>query len=300
MIPYSIPARREISAGGGIISSFVSDADSNIDAATVQSFGEEWLKFSEFSEEEISAAGREYFDLLTPEMHGADKTALDVGCGGGRWSKYASKFFGFVEAIDPSDAVLAAQAQAGVLPNVRVSQAGVDSIPFEDAAFDFVFSLGVLHHIPDTPKAMQQCVAKLKAGGHFLVYLYYALDNRGGLFRAVFRIADKIRRVVSHLPPKAKRGVCDAIAFGVYLPLVGTARLADGLGAKKLAARIPLSHYRHHSLRIIRNDALDRFGTPLEQRFSKQDIIAMMQASGLQNIVVSDSEPFWHAVGKKV
>jgi ubiquinone/menaquinone biosynthesis C-methylase UbiE len=46
--------------------------------------------------------------------------------------------------------------------NIRISHASVDRIPFADASFDLVFSLGVLHHIPDTQKAMEQAVAKVK------------------------------------------------------------------------------------------------------------------------------------------
>ena len=50
---------------------------------------------------------------------------------------------------------------------------------------------------------------------------------------------------------------------------------------------------------MIRNDSLDRFGTPLEQRFTKQQIKEMMEQAGLTEIVFSDNIPFWHAVGKK-
>ena len=88
-----------------------------------------------------------------------------------------------------------------------------------DDSFDFVFSLGVLHHIPDTAQAMRRCVAKLKPGGHFLVYLYYDLDNRGPLYRAVFVMSTLIRRIVASLPKGPKHLVCEAIAFTVYLPL---------------------------------------------------------------------------------
>ena len=47
-------------------------------------------------------------------------------------------------------------------------------------------------------------------------------------------------------------------------------------------------------------DSYDRFCTRLEKRFSKQEIIDMMISSGLEDIVFSDSEPYWVAVGKKI
>lgn len=87
-----------------------------------------------------------------------------MGCGSGRWSKYLSGKVKFIEAIDPSRSVFSASALTADIPNIRITQAGVDNIPFEDNSFDFVYSLGVLHHIPDTAAAMQACVNKLKPG----------------------------------------------------------------------------------------------------------------------------------------
>jgi hypothetical protein len=72
------------------------------------------------------------------------------------------------------------------------------------------------------------------------------------------------------------------------------------LGFKKAADKIPLSSYKDKSFNIIRNDSLDRFGTKLEHRFSKDEIIDMMTKCGLTDIVVSPNMPYWHAIGKKV
>ncbi|HNP99917.1 MAG TPA: class I SAM-dependent methyltransferase, partial [Bacteroidia bacterium] len=62
---------------------------------------------------------------------------------------------------------------------------------------------------------------------------------------------------------------------------------------------IPLSYYWDKNFKIIRNDALDRLGTPLEKRFSRKLIEIMLTNAGLTEIVFSENEPFWHAVGKK-
>jgi len=47
----------------------------------------------------------------------------------------------------------------------------------------------------------------------------------------------------------------------------------------------------------MRTDALDRFGTRLEQRFTQQQINSMMKHAGLENILFSSEVPFWCAVG---
>ena len=61
----------------------------------------------------------------------------------------------------------------------------------------------------------------------------------------------------------------------------------------------PLSAYRENSFYSMRTDALDRFGTKLEQRFTKQEIQSMMEKSGLEHIKFSEKTPFWCAVGVK-
>ena len=288
-----------ISKQGNIeIPYFLDPNDDNLDQETVDSFGEEWTAFDEFEEDEINQIGDEYFDIVHPSLFGKDKTALDVGCGSGRWSLYAAQKFGFVEAIDPSKAVFIAAQNAQKVDNIRVTQAGVNTIPFQDESFDFVFSLGVLHHIPDTQAAMQASVKKLKKGGHFLVYLYYSLDNRGLLYKLLFHLSNSIRFFISKLPATLKKLCCDLIAYLVYMPLVALAGMVKSLGLK-FWKKLPLSYYVGKSSFVIRNDSLDRFGTPLEQRFSKIEIEQMMKACGLDEIQFSPNTPYWHAIGKK-
>jgi ubiquinone/menaquinone biosynthesis C-methylase UbiE len=282
------------------IASFIAGFEGNTDKATVESFGEEWSKFGFFSDEEIRLAGDQYFDIVDERILNKNSTVLDLGCGSGRWSKYAAEKAGFIEAIDPSDAVFSAARLNSNTPNVRVTQAGVDQIPFADHTFDFIICLGVLHHIPDTGGALKKAVMKLKPGGHILLYLYYNLENRGVVFKSLFAISDLFRRIISGLPPKMKMIVCDIIAFSVYLPFIGLSAVIRAISpGKNWFKKIPLSYYIDKSWRIIRNDSLDRFGTPLEQRFSKAQMEKMMLDSGLEDIRFSDYEPYLHATGRK-
>lgn len=301
MINFSIEPNKVIPLKGKTISSFLKDeSGDNIDWTTVKSFGEEWTAFNHFSDEEIQNVGDEYFDIVPDSVLNKNCVALDLGCGSGRWTRYVCEKVKFVEAVDPSDAVFSAANLLEKQNNVRITQAASSSIPFPDNSFDFVFSLGVLHHIPDTAKAMRDCVSKLKKGGHFLVYLYYSFDNKSFLFKALFQLANLIRIFVCKLPSGLKKFVCDLLAIFVYFPLVSIARLVKGLfPSKKWHEKIPLWYYHDKTWNVIRNDALDRFGTPLEQRFSKAEINKMMEEAGLIDIVFSDRTPYWHAMGKK-
>ncbi len=272
---------------------------SNIDAEVVQSFGDEWVKFHDFSDETIQSISQEYFDLINDEIVNRQTYMLDIGCGTGRWTKYLSQKAGFVEAIDPSDAIFAADKLLGNIPNVRLAKASVETIPFNDETFDFAMSVGVLHHIPDTQKAMQDCVKKVKKGGYFYCYLYHNLETRGWWFKTLYWLSDQIRKVVCRLPSKLKRIVCDILAIIIYMPLILWVRFLVLIGLRNVAIKMPLSAYNNKSFFVIRNDALDKFGTRLEQRFSKAQVETMMRNCGLENIIISPLTPFYHAIGKK-
>ena len=275
-------------------------AGKNIDNKVVDEFGKEWLRFGDHDDDLVKKGGDEYFDILNDDIINSQTYALDVGCGTGRWTKYLAAKIGFIEAVDPSNAIFAADKLLGKIKNVRLSKASIETLPFADETFDFVMSVGVLHHIPDTEKALRDCVKKVKKGGYFFVYLYYNLDRRGPFYRLLFKISNVIRIIVSAFPGKMKHFICDILAVIFYMPFVWAGRFINFLSFKDLAKRMPLHGYQNRSFFMIRNDALDRFGTRLEQRFSKSQVTEMMQNAGLTDIVISDGIPFYHAVGKKL
>jgi SAM-dependent methyltransferase len=299
MIKESIQASRLITAGKKQIKCY-DDLGNNIDSATVESFGEEWKEFHQFRDEEINRIGDSYFDLVEPAMTGKEKIAADFGCGTGRWTKYFANRVGAIAAIDPSEAIFTASSVLDNIENVSLYKASIDNLPFDNNYFDFGFSLGVLHHIPDTQMAMNSCIEKIKPGGFFLVYLYYNFDNRSMLFKAVYWLSNLIRLVVCKLPPGLKKGVCNFLAVVLYMPFILLARLLKKLGVpQRIRGKIPLQIYEDASFYVIRNDSLDRFGTPLEQRFTREQITNMMGNAGLENIIISKNAPYWHAIGRK-
>ena len=299
MIPYNQKETQLLVFNDKTIYSFNS-LSNNSDQDTVNSFGDEWEKFSNFSTEEINKIGDEYFDIVDDAILNKESIVLDMGCGSGRWSKYVAPKVKFVEAIDPSDAIVSATGLLNENKNVRTTKASSDNVPFDDESFDFIFSLGVLHHIPNTKQALIDIVKKVKIKGYVLIYLYYSLDNRGFLYKSIFNLSALLRSIISKQSKGLKHFICDIIAVFIYLPFIFIAKLLKVILLNNgFYKRIPLPYYLGKSFHVIRNDALDRFGTPLEQRFSRTEIKEMMQEAGLEEIKFSENTPYWHAIGKR-
>ena len=175
---------------------------------------------------------------------------------------------------------------------------GVFDNPLENNSQDFGYCLGVLHHITDTKEGIKNCVNKLKKGAPFLLYLYYKFDNKPLWFKVIWKISDIFRKIISRLPFRLKIIITSVIALLVYWPLARTAFLIEKVGYS--VSNFPISSYREASFYTMKTDSLDRFGTTLEKRFTKLEILEMMEESGLKNIKFREKEPFWVMVGTKI
>ena len=271
----------------------------NIAKDVVEGFGDEWKRFDQtaLSADELEEMFENYFSIFPWDKIAPDAVGFDLGCGSGRWAKIVAPRVGTLHLIDASaEALAVAKRNLQGADNCRFHNAGVAEIPLENNSCDFGYSLGVLHHIPDTQAGLQACVDKLKPGAPFLLYLYYRFDNRPAWFRTVWAGSEIGRRLIASMPHPLRYGFSQILAASVYFPLARTARFLERRG--KNVDNFPLSQYRHRSFYVMRNDALDRFGTRLERRFTKIEMRKMMEDVGLQNITFSDTS-FWTAVGFK-
>jgi len=271
----------------------------NIDDKVVHEFGNEWTEFdqSELSDEELNSIFHEYFQIFPWKKLNKNSKGFDLGCGSGRWAKCVAPKVGHLHCLDPSNSIIVAKKNLENFDNCTFYQKGVDELPFDDNSMDFGYSLGVLHHIPDTLDGMKKCVNKLKKDSPFLVYLYYAFDNQPFWYRLIWKFSDFFRRIISKFPFKLKLVLTNIIAFLIYLPLATLSKILKNIGFN--IHSFPLSNYHDKSFYTMKTDALDRFGTQLELRYTKKEIIDMMEKSGLKDIVFSTSNPFWCAVGIK-
>lgn len=250
-------------------------------------FGEEWKRFPEIlpeHEEEF----RRYFDLVDLGKLGGARVA-DLGCGIGRWSYFLKDACRELVLADFSDAVFVARRNLKCAGNVYYFLGDLTRLPFRDDFADFLFCLGVLHHLPTDALTAVRGLARCSR--EVLVFLYYALDNRPALWRVLLRAVSLLRVTLTRVhDPRARSFLTWGLTLGVYLPLIGLGHLLSPIG---MAHVVPLhDFYRSKSIRRIRQDVYDRFFTGIEQRFRRSEIMNLQDT--FRRVVVSEQMPFWH------
>tara|TARA_X000000950_G_scaffold136419_1_gene169596 strand:- start:1352 stop:2182 length:831 start_codon:yes stop_codon:yes gene_type:complete len=271
----------------------------NIDHTVVNEFGKEWQTYRQdkmFGKEQNKIFNN-YFNIFPWDQISENSCGIDIGCGSGRWTKVIAPKVKHMHCIEPSDAIEIAKQNLDENKNISFYKTDIDNIPLNDNSIDFGFCLGVLHHLPDTENGMLNCVKKLKKGAPFLIYIYYNFDNRPKYYYLIWKISDYLRLVISKLPFFLKKNISFLLAAIIYYPL---SRLHLFLKFLKINIKnFPLSAYSELSFYTMKTDAYDRFCTRLEKRYSRFQILRMMENSGLQNINFSKKEPYWCAVGIK-
>jgi SAM-dependent methyltransferase len=276
----------------------MSQDSSNVDDRVAAGFGDEWSRFDqsvlpESIQAEMFAA---YFSNFPWAKLPADAAGADFGCGSGRWALRVTPRVGRLCCVDASpEALEVARRNLRDMKNCEFICASVGNMPIVPSSLDFGYSLGVLHHIPDPAAGLTSCVRTLKPGAPFLLYLYYRMENRPNWYRGLWTLTNALRGLISRLPKPIRYVTSQAIASLLYWPLARTAALAARLGIDN--RDFPLSFYADKPFYVMRTDALDRFGTRLEHRFSRPQMVALMHAAGLTNVSFNEKPPFWCALG---
>ena len=216
----------------------------NIDEKVVNDFGREWNKFNhlEIDKNSLQASFESYFSIFPFDILPKNAEGFDMGCGSGRWAKFVAPMIYKLNCIDPSELALKqANQNLSKYSNCHFECASASENSLQESSQDFGYSLGVLHHTPDTFEALESCAKKLKPGAPFLIYLYYSLDNKPFWYRALWRISDFFRKIISKLPFPIKFFISQLIGLIVYLPLARLSMLMEKFGLN--VKNFPLSDY---------------------------------------------------------
>jgi len=235
---------------------------------TSASFGFEWAKFSDiFAEYEgnflsyISPIDKSFFK---------DKVVLDAGCGAGRHAYFAAKFGAKeVVGIDASDRALEAAFENTKDLGVFVWMYDIYELPEDwNGTFDFVVTIGVLHHLPDPQLGFQKLIPLLKGGGTISIWVYGKKDNKLAMY-----LYEPLRKITTRIPHK--------ILYYMALIPATIMQMANWL-------RLPIfSYYARFPFKTKWNDSFDVFSAPSARYYTLEEIRAWFEQAGLKDIIVS-------------
>ena len=178
----------------------------------VESFGRQWNRYDVARPDEDEAVFRIKTGMNPRDLQGA--LVLDAGCGGGRYARLLGERGASVVGVDLSSAVEKAAQLCADLPNVQIARADLLDLPLAESCFDFVFSIGVLHHSPDARRAFAQIARRVKPGGQLAVWLYRKNRmvqewlNRG------------LRALTTRLPARVLEPICAGMGALGSVPLL--------------------------------------------------------------------------------
>ncbi|HJU41491.1 MAG TPA: class I SAM-dependent methyltransferase [Vicinamibacterales bacterium] len=170
--------------------------------------------------------------------------------------------------------VRATAARISTVPNARLIQADILSMPFRASVFNHAYSYGVVHHTVDPEKAMREIVRTVKPGGAVLIYVYEDFGRRGMAWRVALALVNAVRRPISRLSPRAIRRVCAIAAPLVYVTCTWPSKHFSW------AKRFPYPAAQNPTMRSLIPDLYDRFAAPIEKRYSEAGARALVEQAG--------------------
>jgi len=192
----------------------------------------------------------------------AGKLVLDVGCGMGRFAEVATE----VAARNLADR------------SATFFQADVFNLPFAPESFDYIYSIGVLHHTPDCERAFKVLPALLKPGGKIAIWLYSGYNRW-------YRMSDLYRNVTRRMPPRLLHKLCYGVIplYGMHqalkkIPLVG--KLASGA----LAYTIPMPFNPDPKWRVL--DTFDWYSPWYQSKHTYEEVFRWFESCGLVDLRV--------------
>lgn len=179
--------------------------------ATAENFGWQWQHFTE-TDERYAEQFLGWIAPVTPDFF-RDKVVLEGGCGKGRHTQLAAQWGAReVIGIDLSEAVETAYAATRSLPNAHVIQADIYRLPLA-RKFDYAFSVGVLHHLPNPRQGFCSLASKVKPGGHVSAWIYGAENNEW-----IVRLVNPVReKITSRIDQRALLQLSKIPAAGIFL-----------------------------------------------------------------------------------
>lgn len=244
---------------------------------TAESFAYEW----KYIYKENDYEKNNFYHFAGPYITEANikgKTTVDIGCGSGRFTKWAALSGTKISfGTDLGESVEVAYALTKDIENTCIVQADIYAMPFHKA-IDLAYSIGVLHHLPKPKQGFLKLPSVLKNGGEMVIWIY----NRRNNARAIY-FYEPLRDIVKKLPKPALFKLSYIPGFIVHIiNLFG--KLLEAVGLKKLADKLPFAYYAHFPFNMKLNDAFDVLATPKSNYYYVEEIKQWFFDASLKDI----------------
>ena len=248
-----------------------------IEERTADAFGFEWNRYNELADRYRD----QFLDWIRPVDRAffEGKVVLEGGCGKGRHTSLAAEFGAKdVVAVDLGNAVEAAFANTRHLPNAYIVQADLKRPPLK-RVFDYAFSVGVLHHMPEPEAGFRSLVSRVRPGGSVSAWVY-GREGNGWIVHFVSPIRE---RITSRMP----HGLLDALSALLTLPLWAATKLVYGPTRGRLAGlRLPYGEYFAYiakfPFREQRSIVFDHLVTPIAFYIPRAEFAEWFARAGLE------------------
>lgn len=260
---------------------------------TRRSFGYQWTVFGRMTEQFC----RDFLNYIYPlsEDFFVGKRGLDAGCGFGRHLYYAAEFGAEMTGLDFSGAIFrAAEITAGI-PNVALVQGDILTPPFRQRSFDFVYSIGVLHHLPDPEGGFQALLPLVRPGGFIIIWVYS--KSR----RLTNMLLEAVRKTTARLPLRVTRILALAGALvdwcGFIVPYRVLRLVVGPVVDRWTLARIKL--YAAHRFQVVYADWFDRLAAPVRHYYDRDDLVDWARRAGLIDTKISSTGSYgWRLLAR--
>ena len=265
---------------------------------TATAFGWQWKHFREMG----GHHERQFLDWIAPAGRASfrDRVVLEGGCGKGRHTVLAARYGArAVIGLDLSEAVDVAFDNTREQPAAHIIQADMLSLPVSPGICDYVFSVGVLHHLPEPREGFLSLSRALRPGGAISIWVYGAENNRW-----IARVVSPVRRAVtSRMPPPVLYGVSFILSRPLWVLLKTLYRPARSRWPARLQSRLfyrgYLSYISGFPLREIHSIVHDHLGAPVAHYLCRGEVETWYRLVDARDVTIAwHNENSWRGHGR--
>jgi SAM-dependent methyltransferase len=262
---------------------------------TRRSFGYQWTVFGEMVEE----FRENFLSYIYPleSSFFAGKLGLDAGCGFGRHVYYAAEYGAEIVGMDFSAAIDVARRNTQHLGGVHLVQGDIYHLPFRPAVFDFVYSFGVLHHLPDPEEGFCSLLPVLKSGGAIFIWVYSKARAR------MNAALERVRAATTRIPHALLLRLClfpALIDWGLFIQPYKLLRRIPLLGPWAERWTFPrIKLYAKYPFQVCYADWFDRLSAPMRFYYSEEELWGWCERASLKNINIAPTGKYgWRVYGE--